>query len=125
MSFDWTEYLNLAETLVREKAIFTNEEACLRAAISRAYYSAFCAARNRARDLDGLAVTNATADHGLVKQHYQAATDRRRKKIGTWLDRLRLNRNHVDYEDSVSQVDALCNSSLAQARNVLNELKTL
>ena len=58
MSFDWTEYLNLADILVRDRASYTNEEACFRAAISRAYYYAFCSARNRARDVEGLTATN-------------------------------------------------------------------
>ena len=41
MSFDWSEYLDLA----RELAKFS--EAGQRSAISRAYYAAFCTARYR------------------------------------------------------------------------------
>ena len=93
MSFDWIEYLNLADVLIHNKTRFTNDEACFRAAISRAYYSAFCSARNRARDVEGLIVINSAADHGLVKDHYLKSPNRQRRKIGTWLDRLRLNRN--------------------------------
>ncbi len=125
MSFDWAEYLNLADRLVRDKALFTSDEACFRAAISRAYYSAFCAARNRARDRDGLIVTNTVSDHRLVKDHYERAPDRSRQKIGVWLDRLRLNRNQADYADAISGTVSLCNSSLARAHNVLDKLKTL
>jgi len=125
MSFDWTEYLNLADVLVRDRASYTNEEACFRAAISRAYYSAFCLARNRARDVEGLVVTNSAADHGLVKGHYLQSPHKQRRKIGTRLDRLRLNRNKADYADSISGAESLSTSSLMLARNVLNALKTL
>ena len=46
MKFDWEEYFNLAQELAG-----TNEEAKLRSAVSRAYYSAFCLARNYLRDI--------------------------------------------------------------------------
>lgn len=126
MTFNWVEYLNLADTIVRERARFSNDEACYRAAISRAYYATFCTARNRARDREGLAVTNTGADHNLVKNHFQRAPDKSRQKIGLWLDRLRGNRNDADYLDrNLSNAASLCASSLAQARNALNELTTL
>ena len=126
MNFDWSEYLNLADRLVLQKDLFANEEACYRSAISRAYYAAFCAARNRARDIESLAVNNTGIDHQLVKDHYWRAPDRPRQKIGAWLDRLRTNRNQADYEDrQIGGAVSLCQSSLDQARNVLNALKSL
>jgi uncharacterized protein (UPF0332 family) len=41
MSFDWADYLRLAESLVSNPNAPGPEEAALRAAISRAYYAAF------------------------------------------------------------------------------------
>lgn len=38
--FDWRDFFNLAEELSNR-----NDEACIRSAISRYYYSAFCSAR--------------------------------------------------------------------------------
>jgi uncharacterized protein (UPF0332 family) len=46
MTFDWREYLTLAENLCTNSHTFPNQEACFRVAISRAYYAAFCTARN-------------------------------------------------------------------------------
>ncbi|MEG4171823.1 MULTISPECIES: hypothetical protein [unclassified Microcoleus] len=46
MKFDWEEYFNLAKELAE-----TTEEAKLRSAVSRAYYSVFCLARNYLRDI--------------------------------------------------------------------------
>jgi hypothetical protein len=46
MSFDWADYLKLAEALTQAPTVPGPEEAALRAAMSRAYYAAFCSARN-------------------------------------------------------------------------------
>jgi hypothetical protein len=43
MSFAWVEYLAVAEGLVQQRGTLADAEACCRAAISRAYYAAFCA----------------------------------------------------------------------------------
>ncbi len=46
MSFNWSEYLNLAQELAGRSTEPPNQEARLRSSISRAYYAAFCKARN-------------------------------------------------------------------------------
>ena len=48
MSFNWTDFLTLADALVRAPNSPGPEEASLRSAISRAYYAAFHVARNLA-----------------------------------------------------------------------------
>ena len=124
--FDWADYVNLAESMVRERTRLANDEACYRAAISRAYYGAFCAARNRARDAEGLTVGNTGANHNLVRSHFQRAPDRPRRQIGLWLDRLRADRNEADYSDrNIHDAARRCTAALAQARNTLNTLQTL
>ena len=40
--FDWADYLTLAQELATRRS----DEAALRPAVSRAYYAAFCQARN-------------------------------------------------------------------------------
>ncbi len=50
MSFNWDDYLFLAQELATHPSNFPNQEARLRSAISRAYYSAFCKARDFLRD---------------------------------------------------------------------------
>ena len=54
MSFAWLDYLTLAEALLQARTTFAPEEACCRAAISRAYYAVYGAAHMRAREQDGL-----------------------------------------------------------------------
>jgi len=41
MRFDWSEYFNLAQELAVISSEATNNEARLRSAVSRAYYSVF------------------------------------------------------------------------------------
>ena len=53
MSFVWLDYLVLAEALLQARTTLAPEEACCRAAISRAYYAVYGAARMRARDQEG------------------------------------------------------------------------
>lgn len=63
MTFDWREYLTLAENLCTNSHTFPNQEACFRVAISRAYYAAFCTARNYAKDYDRLILRKTGEDH--------------------------------------------------------------
>jgi len=49
MAFDWREYFKLSQFLQGQGVSFT-QEAAFRCAVSRAYYAAFCHARNYARD---------------------------------------------------------------------------
>ena len=46
MSFDWSDYLNVARELAGHPNVEPGEEARFRSAISRAYYTALCCARN-------------------------------------------------------------------------------
>ncbi len=65
MTFNWIDYLNLAEMLHRERATLGNEEACQRSAISRAYYAAYRIAANRAM-VEGL-TTSGREQHKEVR----------------------------------------------------------
>lgn len=126
MSFNWADFLTLADALVHNPSLPGPEEASLRSAISRAYYAAFCSARNFARDREKLTLEHTARDHQLVKDHFQGARDRTRRKISLDLDRLRDNRNRADYDDSlVGKPVPIAQSSVAVARNVLSALNSL
>jgi hypothetical protein len=100
MSFDWSEYLNLARNLAGQTTTPPNQEAALRSAISRAYYAAFCTARNHVRDrenvqsipLDGRA-------HQDVPNAFLQSRKLARRSVGTDLKRLRTDRVQADYYD--------------------------
>jgi len=71
MSFDWSEYLNLANKLVQAKSTPSADEACQRTAISRAYYAAYCLVRNLARDRGWVTLIGGARDHAIVKNHFK------------------------------------------------------
>jgi uncharacterized protein (UPF0332 family) len=107
MTFDWYQYLVLAECLYDNRDTFPDREACLRAVISKAYYAAFCSARNYARDLDRLDLDESAQDHGSVKKHFIRAPDPKNRQVGNFLDRLRDLRNQADYSDTILQGERL------------------
>src|SRR5712691_8879481 len=101
MSFAWAAYLTLAEALFRERATFADREACCRAAISRAYYAAFCVARNHARDNEALPLPmrDRGRAHQVVIDYYSNHTSQHHRVIGWALLQLRRQRNQADYDD--------------------------
>jgi uncharacterized protein (UPF0332 family) len=116
MSFDWREYLNLARFLQGQSGSSFIQEAAFRCAISRAYYAAFCHARNYARDRHGFSPNYNSNDHRLVRRHFQ---NRGISEIATKLDRLRQWRNSCDYDDTVSNVSSLVSSAIVRAQDII------
>lgn len=49
MPFEWKKFIDLARELEKQAAVASDSEALLRTALSRAYYGAFCHARNYAQ----------------------------------------------------------------------------
>ncbi|SRR6266498_1410641 len=133
MSFAWEAYLIVAESLleIRTPSLPTAaeremiEEAHCRIAISRAYYAAYCAARNYARDVEGLPLRGGGEDHGAVIRHYARGT-RMHRAIALALRRLRDARNQADYDDHISQdLRAMAESAILDGREVLEALDRL
>jgi uncharacterized protein (UPF0332 family) len=125
MTFDWYQYLVLAEYLYDNRDTFPDREACLRAAISKAYYSAFCSACNYARDFDRLVLDESAQDHGSVKKHYIRAPDPKNRQVGNSLDRLRDSRNQADYSDSIDRLEELAKAAISQSKQVHTLLKQI
>ncbi|MCC3408211.1 MAG: HEPN domain-containing protein [Microcoleus sp. PH2017_10_PVI_O_A] len=127
MKFDWSEYLNLAQELAAR-----NEESKLRSAVSRAYYSVFCLARNYLRDIeqDPRLSRNKTYDindHQYVAEEfiYNRSKSQKITEIGRNLTRLRKIRNQADYEDTIFQLQKEVVRSLSLAQNIISALREL
>jgi uncharacterized protein (UPF0332 family) len=125
MNFDWSEYLYLAQELAGEAQNPVTDEARFRAAISRAYYAAFCNARNHLRDEDGDNAIPKEGVHSYVRRQFQKSSDRRRRKIGADLNRLLTDRQQADYEDSVMNLPIKARYSISLAAQILAELSNL
>src|SRR5947209_8102595 len=106
MTFDWTEYLALAQELGgRRPPVPAGPEARARSAISRAYYAAYVQARNYLRDKDhDPALPSSGQAHEYVRRQFWRSRDRRRRRVATLLHSLRVVRNQTDYEDSIPQL---------------------
>lgn len=98
MSFDWPDYLTLAQALSGDNTAAPSEEARLRAALSRAYYAVYGTARAVAR-AQGYVPQRAieTSHQGLIR-YFKESPDRVRKSIGANLERMQKNRERADYE---------------------------
>ncbi|MEG3894524.1 MULTISPECIES: HEPN domain-containing protein [unclassified Microcoleus] len=127
MKFDWSEYFNLAKELVE-----TSEDAKLRSAVSRAYYSAFCLARNYLRDIKKDPQLSGNKAHGINPHQYVAkyfqdnqSKSQIMKEIGQDLRRLRTMRNKADYEDTIFNLQREARTALKLADNIIALLSNL
>jgi uncharacterized protein (UPF0332 family) len=125
MPFLWTEYLKVARHLKDHSAAGGHLEACLRSAVSRAYYAALNTARNFLRDQWGIEVPEDSTIHIFVPQWFMSGGDGPQQEIGVLLDRLRDRRRKADYEDEIPSVPALANRALADAQLVTDRVSAL
>ena len=132
MRFDWSEYLNLAQELAATNSESSaNREAKLRSAISRAYYSTFCLARNYLRDIEKDPIlfrkNRATNEHKYVAEAFicHLSKNKNMVKIGENLSRLRDLRNNADYEDTMFNLPTQATTALKLAENIISALRKL
>ena len=124
MTFDWAEYLALAQELAGQAGGAAGPEARLRSSVSRAYYAAFCNARNFLRDVKHVSIPRENV-HSFVISLFQRGADNNEKKVGADLDRLRRARNQADYDDSLPNVQQVMKSTLLQAQQAISTLGNL
>lgn len=125
MSFNWADYLNVARHLKEHSDASGYSEACLRAAISRAYYAALITTRNLLRDQWGIEVPETAEIHLFVPRWFLNEDDENQREIGAILDRLRDRRRKADYDDEIPKVSSLSERSLADAQLVIERISTL
>src|SRR4051812_26723610 len=125
MSFDWTEYLHLAQEMAGQAATPSTEEAQLRSAISRAYYALFCKARNHLRDVEQHRIPSDSLAHHYVQAQFRNSRNKTRREIGRNLNRLRALRNQADYDDAVPALLVLTKAVLNLARRSMFLLDNL
>ena len=125
MSFAWSDYLALAEALLQARTTFAPEEACCRAAISRAYYAVYGVARTRAREQEGLQLPATGEAHQRVIAHYFQGPSPLHRAIGDNLRQLRSVRNRADYDDQLDRPVARAEFAVRRARQVVAQLQAL
>jgi uncharacterized protein (UPF0332 family) len=97
MSFEWSDYLDLAQELASRSDVSSLKEALLRTATSRAYYSVFIQARNLL--VSEGHVIPAVNTHRYVINQFLSSSSEIRKLIGADLERLQIARKRADYDN--------------------------
>lgn len=115
MPFDWREFVNLADNLNGTARPYT-PEAASRTIVSRAYYAAFCHARNYAVAHQHFLPQGIADDHRHLRQHFRGRNDH---AIASRLDNLRRWRNNCDYDNDLPNLAAIVGVALRSAHEVL------
>ena len=120
MSFNWEDFITLAEYL--ELNDYPPEEAAQRTAVSRAYYGAYCLARNFAEATGEIIIKGKAEDHSEVIEFYEAKPAF--QQVASCLREMRRWRNECDYDNNnLKRLDRLCFSAKTNAHKVITLLK--
>ncbi len=123
IGFEWSDYLKLANKLHLCSSKSELKEAFLRTAISRAYYAAYCLAKNYISKIETNIVSNNVSAHAEVQAFFKNdKTNRTHLKVGTKLERLRKNRNKADYAYKMSEIEKTTLFSIEEAQFILDFL---
>ena len=135
MSFQWSEYLDVAQELAEQARNAPPElqEARYRASISRAYYAAFGKARDHLRFQKNIQeprpLVSSTGERLNIHQYVRETFMNRRglEGVGADLNRMRLYRNRVDYDDTnlLQRLPWAAQDTLTRAKRVFTRLDSL
>ena len=120
MAFNWEDFLKVARYLKDNPEVAHSTEAALRTAIGRAYFAAFCHAREHARVRLRYCPYYDGRDHKKLREHFQIQG---RIKIAGDLEQLKLWRNDADYSPAFPpNIELVVQSAVARAEGILNDL---
>jgi hypothetical protein len=83
MAFEWKEFIEVARLLKEQANEVAFSEGCRRTVVSRAYFGAYCHARNYAAAFLGFVPRENADDHGRLRAHLRG---KRRKGDADRLD---------------------------------------
>lgn len=121
MSFDWTQFLELASNLAQQTPVGYSKEAAERTAVSRAYFGAFCYARNHAATRLGFKPKRSADDHWLLREYFKGL-GKKWIEIAEDLDDLRKWRNLCDYENIVHDLSMFVSDAISGAYKIVNNI---
>ena len=136
MAFRWSDFLSLAGTLALEAGAeipashwppsAATTEACLRIAVSRAYYAAFGEACTYLKTRQPpLSFPTDGSLHQFVIDQFSWHQDKPQQRMAEKLIRLRTARNQADYHLDISDWKEVAETAFFTANRVLNEIGAL
>lgn len=125
MSFDWSEYLNLAKEFAGETTTPANQEAKLRVSISRSYYAAFNLIKDFLQDKEDPSIPTTGDAHRYFTRQFKLSPDPVHKSLGYKLTRMRLFRNQADYVALFPGVSAFTKRAIKLSEKVIYSLNIL
>lgn len=130
MTYDWKKFLTFAEMLYKENFWQDDVDTKYRIIISRAYYAAFHCTQKFLQD-NHWQIQRASGEHEKVikslKEIKKKNTDfqRKCKKLGLNLERLKWRRVQADYRDDSNFSDGDVKKYLNVSRNIIETLDKL
>jgi uncharacterized protein (UPF0332 family) len=127
MSYDWVEFLELAESLESNPDSTGPREAALRSAASRAYYAAFHQAMDHAIR-EGFSPAYTGDDHRRDQTYFRrhSPPSKIRRKIAQELDRLLAERHKADYRNDIGKrPESLASHAIGMATRIIENLRSL
>lgn len=121
MSFDWADYLKVAQELAGQCGIADRRDAKLRSSISRAYYAVFCLARRYLTTRESATIPAGGEAHEVVERKFRLVNP----SVAENIKRLRIARNRADYNDEVPGLENACALSLSRAECAVNRIRLL
>ena len=116
MPFDWNEYTRLADELSKRE-----DEASLRTAISRLYYSVYHQARDYLLE-ENVPLSMTDSSHKVVWKTYLRMGGSC-SAVGRSGERMHDNRRTADYDKNAPDIRQLVCSTFALSRNLLTYLE--
>jgi hypothetical protein len=118
-TFDWSDYLKLAEELAKRR-----EEYCLRTAISRSYYYVYHLARKRIID-NGFIIVRGGDSHKQVWEKFDGSPEFDCKKLYQLAKRLKDKRQQADYDQVFPRIQDELPEVLQMTRKFAADLAKL
>jgi len=123
MSFDWFDYINIAEILHSQGKRGEFEQACFRCAVSRSYYAAFIFSKKYAESKGQNFEIYDGSSHKRVIEYFTRNKNPRLQTIGEDLYKLKRVRILSDYKDEPEFNSLAVGNWIKTSKNIIEDLE--
>lgn len=130
-TYDWNQFLSFSEQLYNDPFGNNDSATKYRIVVSRSYYAAFHYAKKFLKDFHLENSTIYGGEHQRVIRHFKEMKrktpdfQRKCKRIGLYLDRLKTRRMQADYKDGYTFKNADGEYGIKQAHTIISSIDEL